>query len=181
MNCGDLAERWDHTFGARRVSESRQHLFPGIFCTCLYQDLGLFAFLSYWKWNRFWLLCCSLSSGFIPSPLLVLFTSGAQRGRPPSSVASASGGAWLWRNRSKSAGRRPQRFPLIYICLTPWLTEPIGLSRPWRRTDAHLQVRWGWDDFEWLAGCHGATGASQNLLCTAGQRCYAHAWVCVPV
>lgn len=29
------------------------------------------------------------------------------------------------------------------FCLTLWLTEPISLSRPWRRTDTHLQVRWG--------------------------------------
>lgn len=61
----------------------------------------------------------------------------------PSSVTSATSGAWLWRNQFKSTGHYTEWFPLIYICLTLWLTEPISLSWPWRQTDTHLQVRWG--------------------------------------
>lgn len=76
-----------------------------------------------------------------PSGACTLLRNALKPG--PSSVTSATSGAWPRRNLFKSTGHCTERFPLIYICLTLWLTEPISLSRPWRRRDTHLQVRWG--------------------------------------
>lgn len=62
-----------------------------------------------------------------------------------------------------------QWFPLIYICLTLWLTEPVSLSRPWRRTDTHFTGEMRWDGFDWLTDCHWVTGALLTPLHAAGE------------
>lgn len=86
----------------------------------------------YFHWHE----CCSLSAG-----ASVLVRSSLKPG--PSLVTSAITSAWLWRNLLKSTRCCTEWLPLICICLTLWLTEPINLSWPWRWTDIHLQVRWG--------------------------------------
>ncbi len=106
----------------------------------------------------------------------------------PSSVTSAISSAWLWRNLFKSTGHCTEWFPLIYICLTLWLTEPISLSWPWRRTDTHLQVRWGgmslidWQTVTEPLGHYKTISAqheSNIMLVYECVRIDAFAWVCM--
>lgn len=104
----------------------------------------------------------------------------------PSSVTSAISSAWLWRNLFKSTGPCTEWFPLIYICLTLWLTEPISLSWPWRRTDTHSQVRWGgvsltdWQTVTEPLGHFQTISAQQDGSISSVYRCvriHGFAWV----